>query len=118
MLVVAVQGAMDKVEYPAGRPALLVKIAPDLTAADKNDIAAVILHRKVDGLVVGNTTISRPGAHPHPESLFHGLFDDEVRKPEIARTSYELNGFISQGITFSVRIGVCTGETFQWECQP
>ncbi len=28
------------------------------------DIAAVVLKHKVDGLVVGNTTISRPGAAP------------------------------------------------------
>ncbi len=45
----------------AGPPPLLVKIAPDLTDADKTDIAAVVTEHKVDGLVVSNTTISRPG---------------------------------------------------------
>ncbi len=43
-------------------PQLLVKIAPDLSAEDKADIAAVALSTRVDGLVVGNTTVSRPGA--------------------------------------------------------
>ncbi|POM60283.1 Dihydroorotate dehydrogenase (fumarate) [Phytophthora palmivora] len=39
---------------------LLVKIAPDLTEDDKQDIADVALELKLDGLVVSNTTLSRP----------------------------------------------------------
>lgn len=46
---------------PAGPPPLLVKIAPDLTEADKMDIAAVVTRTGVDGLIVSNTTIARPG---------------------------------------------------------
>ena len=46
---------------PSGRRLpLLVKIAPDLTADDKADIAEVVLDTGIDGLVVSNTTISRP----------------------------------------------------------
>lgn len=43
-------------------PPLLVKIAPDLTFDDKKDIAAVLTDpkTKVDGLIVSNTTITRP----------------------------------------------------------
>jgi len=41
-------------------PPLLLKIAPDLTAADKSDIAEVALSGGVDGLIVSNTTIARP----------------------------------------------------------
>ncbi|XP_023379414.1 dihydroorotate dehydrogenase (quinone), mitochondrial isoform X3 [Pteropus medius] len=41
----------------AHKPALLVKIAPDLTAQDKEDIASVLC---IDGLIVTNTTVSRP----------------------------------------------------------
>lgn len=45
----------------AGRPLpLLVKIAPDLTSEEKRDIAEVVLATKVDGMVVSNTTVSRP----------------------------------------------------------
>ena len=50
-----------------GPPPLLIKVAPDLTDGDKADIAAVALKLGVDGLVVTNTTITRPGAvaeHP------------------------------------------------------
>lgn len=44
------------------RPPLLVKVAPDLTEEDKIDIAVVLTDEetKVDGLIVTNTTITRP----------------------------------------------------------
>uniref|UniRef100_A0A8C5WIB2 Dihydroorotate dehydrogenase (quinone), mitochondrial n=1 Tax=Leptobrachium leishanense TaxID=445787 RepID=A0A8C5WIB2_9ANUR len=42
------------------RPALLVKIAPDLTRQDKEDIASVVTELGIDGLIVTNTTVSRP----------------------------------------------------------
>ena len=41
------------------RPVFL-KIAPDLTDADKSDIAASVRASGVDGLIVSNTTITRP----------------------------------------------------------
>ncbi|XP_009892379.1 PREDICTED: dihydroorotate dehydrogenase (quinone), mitochondrial [Charadrius vociferus] len=44
------------------KPAVLVKIAPDLTAQDKQDIASVICELGVDGLIVSNTTVSRPSS--------------------------------------------------------
>ncbi|GMP56431.1 hypothetical protein CsSME_00020921 [Camellia sinensis var. sinensis] len=43
-----------------GPPPLLVKIAPDLSKQDLEDIAAVALALRVDGLIISNTTISRP----------------------------------------------------------
>uniref|UniRef100_A0A8B9BFL7 Dihydroorotate dehydrogenase (quinone), mitochondrial n=1 Tax=Anser brachyrhynchus TaxID=132585 RepID=A0A8B9BFL7_9AVES len=42
------------------KPAVLVKIAPDLTLQDKQDIASVVCELGVDGLIVSNTTVSRP----------------------------------------------------------
>jgi len=45
---------------PAARPPLLVKIAPDLSAAEMEAIAAVAVDRNLDGLIVGNTTVARP----------------------------------------------------------
>ena len=41
-------------------PPLLVKIAPDLADDALDDMAAVFLAMKVDGVIVSNTTISRP----------------------------------------------------------
>ncbi|KAK4762064.1 hypothetical protein SAY87_029948 [Trapa incisa] len=43
-----------------GPPPLLVKIAPDLSKEDLEDIAAVALALRLDGLIISNTTISRP----------------------------------------------------------
>ena len=45
---------------PHRPPPLLLKIAPDLTPADAGEVAQVALAGGVDGLIIGNTTISRP----------------------------------------------------------
>ena len=44
------------------QPPLLVKVAPDLTEADCDDIASVALAAPIDGLIISNTTISRPAS--------------------------------------------------------
>jgi dihydroorotate dehydrogenase len=45
-----------------GRPLpVLVKLAPDLTAAELDDALGVILGAGVDGVIAANTTLSRPG---------------------------------------------------------
>ncbi|KAJ3158470.1 Dihydroorotate dehydrogenase (quinone), mitochondrial [Irineochytrium annulatum] len=44
------------------RPPILVKVAPDMTKEQMEDVAAVVLESKIDGVIVGNTTISRPRA--------------------------------------------------------
>ncbi|XP_060796866.1 dihydroorotate dehydrogenase (quinone), mitochondrial [Neoarius graeffei] len=44
----------------ANHPPVMVKIAPDLSQQDKQDIAEVITELSVDGLIVSNTTVSRP----------------------------------------------------------
>ncbi|XP_048966680.1 dihydroorotate dehydrogenase (quinone), mitochondrial isoform X2 [Canis lupus baileyi] len=46
----------------AHKPAVLVKIAPDLTAQDKEDIASVVKELGIDGLIITNTTVSRPAS--------------------------------------------------------
>ncbi|CAI5723329.1 unnamed protein product [Hyaloperonospora brassicae] len=60
-LLVRVLGARNEVAASERREIpLLVKIAPDLTDEDKQDIAQVALDLQLDGLVVSNTTLSRP----------------------------------------------------------
>jgi dihydroorotate dehydrogenase len=39
---------------------ILLKIAPDLTLSELDDVVGVARRRRVDGMIVGNTTISRP----------------------------------------------------------
>lgn len=43
-----------------GGPPIFLKVAPDLLPADVDDIAAACLDHRIDGLIVSNTTISRP----------------------------------------------------------
>ncbi len=48
-------------QYP---PPLLVKLAPDLTDEQLIDIAEVLLSLKIDGVILSNTTLSRPDHLP------------------------------------------------------
>jgi len=58
-----VQAARAAVDYGGAQPPpLVLKIAPDLTQADLKDIAAVALARRLDGIIVSNTTLARPPA--------------------------------------------------------
>lgn len=52
-----------------GTKPLLLKVAPDLDEGMIADIAAVSLARRIDGIIVGNTTVSRPAGlqGPHTE---------------------------------------------------
>ncbi|KAF5737945.1 Dihydroorotate dehydrogenase (quinone) [Tripterygium wilfordii] len=60
-LVKKVQAARDEMQWgEEGPPPLLVKIAPDLSKEDLEDIAAVALALRLDGLIISNTTVQRP----------------------------------------------------------
>ena len=51
----------------AARPVpLLVKIAPDATDDDLDDIVAVCRELRMDGIIIGNTTVSRPASLRSP----------------------------------------------------
>jgi dihydroorotate dehydrogenase len=58
------------------RVPLLLKIAPDLTAEERRDIAKVALETGIDGLIVSNTTVERPpdlaGRHAHESGGLSG----------------------------------------------
>lgn len=59
-LLARVVDARDALVATRGRKPLLLKIAPDLEAADLDDVVRVARDRKVDGMIIGNTTIGRP----------------------------------------------------------
>jgi dihydroorotate dehydrogenase len=59
-LLVRVVAARDRVSLRAGDTPVLVKIAPDLTLSELDDVVAVTRRRMIDGMIVGNTTLSRP----------------------------------------------------------
>jgi len=59
-LLARVVAARERVSARWGAIPVLVKIAPDLTLSELDDVVAVARRRAVDGMIVGNTTIGRP----------------------------------------------------------
>lgn len=59
-LLARVTEARDRAAQQAGPTPLLLKIAPDLTLSDLDDIVGIARTRKIDGMIVGNTTVGRP----------------------------------------------------------
>jgi len=52
--------ARDRAREKAGDTPVLLKIAPDLSLAELDEVVHVARSRKVDGMIVANTTIARP----------------------------------------------------------
>ena len=58
-LLARVIDARERVAQTATRRPVLLKIAPDLTLADLDDVVGIARRHRVDGMVVGNTTLGR-----------------------------------------------------------
>lgn len=59
-LLAAVRDARDAQRQKSGRNTpIFLKIAPDLTEADLDDIAAEVLDNGIEGVIVSNTTLAR-----------------------------------------------------------
>jgi dihydroorotate dehydrogenase len=65
-LLARVLGARDIAMERFGRKPVLLKIAPDLTLAELDEIIGCARARKIDGLIVSNTTVSRPATLRDP----------------------------------------------------
>jgi dihydroorotate dehydrogenase len=59
-LLARVIDARERAAEGAARKPLLLKIAPDLTLGDLDDVVGVARRHRIDGMIVGNTTVSRP----------------------------------------------------------
>lgn len=95
---------------PEHKPAVLVKIAPDLTAQDRQDIASVVCELGVDGLVVTNTTVCRP-------STLRGAFRGEggglsgAPLRQLSTQTVREMYFLTQGRVPIIGVGgVCSGQ--------
>ena len=72
-LLARVLEARDRVTPLAGPTPVLLKIAPDLSLTELDDIVGVARRRRVDGMIIGNTTITRPaGLHEMKTALEAG----------------------------------------------
>ena len=58
-LLAKVIDARERVRQNAGDLPVLLKIAPDLTLSELDDVVHIARSRRVDGMIVGNTTIAR-----------------------------------------------------------
>ena len=59
-LLARVIDARNRTAPTAGPTPVLLKIAPDLSLGDLDDIVGIARARRVDGMIVGNTTVTRP----------------------------------------------------------
>jgi dihydroorotate dehydrogenase len=59
-LLARVVDARERVAPQAGPTPVLLKIAPDLSLPDLDDVVGIARSRRVDGMIVGNTTVARP----------------------------------------------------------
>ena len=61
-LLARVIDARERVTRQAGPTPVLLKIAPDLSLAELDDVVGIARSRRVDGMIVGNTTLTRPAS--------------------------------------------------------
>jgi len=59
-LLARVVDARERVSPRSGPTPVLLKIAPDLALGDLDDVVGIARARRVDGMIVGNTTVGRP----------------------------------------------------------
>ncbi len=93
----------------AGSKTLLVKIAPDLEGGELRDICEVVIEHRIDGLICGNTTLSRDGLKSENRSEQGGLSGEPLfqRSTEVLRSVYAL----TQGRLPLIGVGgVASGE--------
>ncbi len=61
-LTARVVEARQRVSRQAGPTPVLIKIAPDVTLSELDDIVGIARARRVDGMIVANTTVTRPAS--------------------------------------------------------
>ena len=59
-LLSRVMEARSRISREAGTTPVLIKIAPDLTLNELDDVVGAARRHRVDGMVIGNTTVLRP----------------------------------------------------------
>ena len=59
-LLARVVDARERVAEGTERRPLLLKIAPDLTLSDLDDVVGIARRHGIDGMIVANTTVGRP----------------------------------------------------------
>lgn len=92
------------------KPPVLVKIAPDLSAQDKRDIADVVTELGVDGLMVSNTTVTRPETLKDPQQMETGGLSGQPLKELSTRTVREMYSLTKGKVPIIGIGGVASGQ--------
>jgi dihydroorotate dehydrogenase len=71
-LVARIIEARDRLAAGGRRTPLLVKIAPDLSLGELDSVVAVARRRGIDGVIVSNTTVTRPAGLRDPAASEQG----------------------------------------------
>ncbi len=71
-LLARVVDARERVARSAGPTPVLLKIAPDLSLSDLDDVVGIARSRRVDGMIVANTTLARPASLQAPSAAEAG----------------------------------------------
>jgi len=61
-LLAKVIDARERVRQHAGDSPVLLKVAPDLSLSELDDVVHIARSRRVDGMIVANTTLARPSS--------------------------------------------------------
>lgn len=93
------------------RPPLVVKIAPDLSEPEIESIAAAVKASKIDGVIVSNTTISRPAELKTHRSIVEqvGGLSGKPVKPLALKAVKSLRSHIGPEITIIGCGGISNG---------
>ncbi len=81
----ALEALLDAVRAQRGTVPVFLKVAPDLESADIDDIAQVARERRLDALIVSNTTIARPPLRSRHAGEAGGLSGAPLREPALQR---------------------------------
>lgn len=90
-------------------PPILIKIAPDLTDEDREDIATAIPRWQVAGLIISNTTVARPESLKSPHRKEAGGLSGPPLFPASTETLREMYALTSGRVTLIGVGGISSG---------
>ncbi|UYV64313.1 DHODH [Cordylochernes scorpioides] len=106
-LIDEVQMARD--QFTLRKP-LVLKISPDITDSQKESIARIALEKKVDGLIVSNTTVTRPESLNDPDKKETGGLSGKPLEPISTKLISDMY-ILTQGKIPIIGVGgISTGE--------
>lgn len=94
------------------RPAIFVKISPDVSDEWKKDIATVVTRKekRIDGLIISNTTLTRPASLESPNKCQEGGLSGMPLRDLSTKTIHEMYSLTKGQIPIIGVGGVFTGE--------